>query len=130
LAPSLAEHYTAERLPLPCHLPRPPPTPQLSRLVPRAAKPLSIRRITTYSAAWVRSQSRMSSVSNQETWRWVGEWVGGRLGGRRVGGWVGWMCASPAQKPAGLPVWREGRKSSEGLPPRRTAWSARCAAFR
>ena len=89
MAPSLAEHYTAERLPLPCHLPRPPPTPQLSRLVPRAAKPLSIRRITTYSAAWVRSQSRMSSVSNQETWRWVGEWVGGRVGGWAVGGSAG-----------------------------------------
>jgi DNA polymerase delta subunit 1 len=43
---------------------------QLSRFLPQHAKPsLSIRRITMYSAAWVRSQSRMSSTSNQETFK-------------------------------------------------------------
>ncbi|KAL6767178.1 hypothetical protein ACKKBG_A38930 [Auxenochlorella protothecoides x Auxenochlorella symbiontica] len=33
------------------------------------SRPLRLKRITTYSAAWVRSQSRMSSTSNQETLR-------------------------------------------------------------
>lgn len=33
------------------------------------AKPVSIKKVTQYSANWVRSQSRMSSTSNQETWR-------------------------------------------------------------
>jgi len=43
---------------------------QLSRLLPQHAKhSISIRRITMYSAAWVRSQSRMSSTSNQETFK-------------------------------------------------------------
>ena len=41
----------------------------LSRYLPKFSKPLSVRKITTYSAAWVRSQSRMSSTSNQETFR-------------------------------------------------------------
>jgi hypothetical protein len=33
------------------------------------AKPVSIKKVTQYSANWVKSQSRMSSTSNQETWR-------------------------------------------------------------
>jgi hypothetical protein len=52
--------------------PAPPPPPiQLSRLLPRCARPLSLKKVTMYSAQWVRSQSRMSSTSNQETWRWA-----------------------------------------------------------
>jgi DNA polymerase delta subunit 1 len=43
---------------------------QLSRFLPQHAKSsISIKRITMYSAAWVRSQSRMSSTSNQETFK-------------------------------------------------------------
>jgi DNA polymerase delta subunit 1 len=43
---------------------------QLSRFLPQHAKSdIAIRRITMYSAAWVRSQSRMSSTSNQETFK-------------------------------------------------------------
>ena len=30
---------------------------------------MSIKKVTQYSANWVKSQSRMSSTSNQETWR-------------------------------------------------------------
>ena len=33
------------------------------------ARPLALKRVTMYSASWVRSQSRMSSTSNQETFR-------------------------------------------------------------
>lgn len=42
---------------------------QLSRLRGPAASPVSIKKVTMYSAAWVKSQSRMSSTSNQETYR-------------------------------------------------------------
>lgn len=41
----------------------------LSRYTQHHATPISIRRVTMYSAAWVRSQSRMSSTSNQETFK-------------------------------------------------------------
>ena len=34
-----------------------------------APAPMQIKQITMYSAAWVRSQARMSSTSNQETFR-------------------------------------------------------------
>ncbi|KAI3433870.1 hypothetical protein D9Q98_003673 [Chlorella vulgaris] len=42
---------------------------KISRMLPRFAKPMSVKKVTMYSAQWVRSQSRMSSTSNQETWR-------------------------------------------------------------
>lgn len=41
----------------------------ISRYTQRHSTPISIRRVTMYSAAWVRSQSRMSSTSNQETFK-------------------------------------------------------------
>lgn len=41
----------------------------LSRQAPACSRPLQTKRITMYSAAWVKSQSRMSSTSNQETFR-------------------------------------------------------------
>lgn len=42
---------------------------QLSRYTPQHSTAIQIRRITMYSAAWVKSQSRMSSTSNQETFK-------------------------------------------------------------
>jgi DNA polymerase delta subunit 1 len=41
----------------------------ISRYNQGHSTPISIRRVTMYSAAWVRSQSRMSSTSNQETFK-------------------------------------------------------------
>ena len=42
---------------------------RLSRHVPGHSCALQVKRVTMYSAAWVKSQSRMSSTSNQETFR-------------------------------------------------------------
>ncbi|KAL4859641.1 DNA polymerase delta catalytic subunit [Chlorella vulgaris] len=42
---------------------------KISRMLPRFSRPMSVKKVTMYSAQWVRSQSRMSSTSNQETWR-------------------------------------------------------------
>ena len=42
---------------------------RLSRGLGRARKPVSVRKITQYSAAWVKSHARMASTSNQETFR-------------------------------------------------------------
>jgi hypothetical protein len=50
----------------------------LSRLTPPRARAMIARKVTMYSAAWVRSQSRMASTSNQETWR-VDEGSEGRV---------------------------------------------------
>jgi DNA polymerase delta subunit 1 len=62
---------------------QPPAGLQLGRL--RAslptARPLSLQPVTMYSAAWVRSQSRMSATSNQETFRVA---PGGGCAGRIV----------------------------------------------
>ena len=33
------------------------------------AKTVALKRITQYNANWVRNQNRMTSTSNQETWR-------------------------------------------------------------
>ena len=41
----------------------------LGRHAGRWRKPVSVRKITMYSAAWVKSQARMASTSNQETFR-------------------------------------------------------------
>ena len=41
----------------------------LSRYLPDFAAPVSMKKVTMYSAAWVRAQTRMSSISNQETFR-------------------------------------------------------------
>lgn len=49
----------------------------LSRLCGRAAPPLVVRPVVTYSKGWVRSQSRMSATSNQQTYQVAG--VTGRL---------------------------------------------------
>ena len=73
-----AEGPAKPTLPAPPAAHPPGPAVQLSRLLPRAAKPLAIRKITMYSAQWVRSQSRMNSNSNQETFRWA-EGRGGRV---------------------------------------------------
>lgn len=41
----------------------------ISRYAGPHSTPLAVKRVTMYSAAWVRSQSRMSSTSNQETFK-------------------------------------------------------------
>ncbi len=41
----------------------------LSRLVRATARPIVIRSVVKYSQNWVKSQSRMASNSNQETFR-------------------------------------------------------------
>ncbi|KAL4424029.1 hypothetical protein ABPG75_001330 [Micractinium tetrahymenae] len=41
----------------------------LSRLLPHRAAPLAIKAVTQYSAQWVKRQSRMSTTSNQLTYK-------------------------------------------------------------
>ncbi|KAL6749924.1 DNA polymerase family B-domain-containing protein [Haematococcus lacustris] len=50
---------------------------QLSRLLPQYSPGLGTKSVVQYSPAWVKSQSRMASTSNQETFRALG--LGGRL---------------------------------------------------
>lgn len=42
---------------------------RLSRHAAHCRRPISLRKVTMYSAAWVKSQARMASTSNQETFR-------------------------------------------------------------
>lgn len=42
---------------------------RLSRHAGQRRRPVSVRRITMYSADWVKRQTRMASTSNQETFR-------------------------------------------------------------
>lgn len=55
---ALAERFAALR-------PGGSPGLVLSRLSRRSARPLALKRVVQYSPAWVKSQNRMASTSNQ-----------------------------------------------------------------
>jgi len=55
---ALAERFAALR-------PAGAPGLVLSRLARRTARPLALKRVVQYSPAWVKSQNRMASTSNQ-----------------------------------------------------------------
>ena len=61
---ALAERFAALR-------PGGSPGLVLSRLARRGARPLALKRVVQYSPAWVKSQNRMASTSNQVLRCWL-----------------------------------------------------------